>query len=307
MRTKNVISHKIYDFTLNGFLVGFDINDSGESEYRWNELISVLSNNLVDFAFGEHNGKSTRNSELLPKLKDAANSIYKISHFEEVNNIYLNGKCIEDDVEDKYLRRGEFGELILHLLLKDFMKTIPLISKIYFKDSVGSTVHGFDAVHIDKKNKSLWLGESKLYKDAKIGIKALIKDIKDHFNKDYLQSEFAIISKKCTLAKNKSETDYWINLMQNSRKLSDQLNSISIPLLCTYTSNNFIDFDDENCSDFLNAYNKEVNNLKKYFEDNNDHPLKTKLNIILILFPVRDKTELVGRLHKNLRTIQSIV
>jgi hypothetical protein len=36
--------------------------------------------------------------------------------------------------QDKDLARGEFGELILHLLLRDFHDTVPLLSKIYFKD-----------------------------------------------------------------------------------------------------------------------------------------------------------------------------
>lgn len=34
-------------------------------------------------------------------------------------------------------QRGEFGELLLHLILRDFKGTIPLISKVYFKDSAG--------------------------------------------------------------------------------------------------------------------------------------------------------------------------
>ena len=35
---------------------------------------------------------------------------------------------------EKYKKRGEFGELILHLILRDFFETVPLLSKIYFKD-----------------------------------------------------------------------------------------------------------------------------------------------------------------------------
>lgn len=56
----------------------------------------------------------------LSKLTDAAKSIYKIDSFQKVKDIYDNNGAIDDDLEDKYLRRGEFGELILHLLLRDF-------------------------------------------------------------------------------------------------------------------------------------------------------------------------------------------
>lgn len=44
--------------------------------------------------------------------------------------------------------KKEFIELLLHLLLREYKHTIPLISKVYFKDSAGVPAHGFDAVHI---------------------------------------------------------------------------------------------------------------------------------------------------------------
>ena len=105
------------------------------------------------------------------------------------------------DTEEKYLKRGEFGEVILHLLLRDFIETVPLISKIHFKDADGITIHGFDAVHIgpsvlNHSERSLYLGESKLYNCGKTGVRELINDIKNHFKRDFLRREFALISKK---------------------------------------------------------------------------------------------------------------
>ncbi|WP_330558188.1 Hachiman antiphage defense system protein HamA [Acutalibacter sp. 1XD8-33] len=50
-----------------------------------------------------------------------------------------NEKSVEEEIKKLGgSRRGEFGELILHLLLRDFKNTIPLISKVYFKDSIGN-------------------------------------------------------------------------------------------------------------------------------------------------------------------------
>ncbi|WP_263347411.1 HamA C-terminal domain-containing protein [Paraclostridium sp. AKS81] len=179
------------------YLVGFDINDDGSMEYRWKPLINTLTNVIPEFAFGFHEGTETKNTELINRISDAARAIYKIDEFKFVKDIYLNGGRIEDDdIPNKYLKRGEFGELILHLLLRDYHSTIPLLSKIYFKDSYGHTVHGFDAVHIEPKTKTLWLGESKLYTNGKSGIKELIKDIKEHILRDYLYDEFTIVSKK---------------------------------------------------------------------------------------------------------------
>ena len=51
---------------------------------------------------------------------------------------------------------------------------------------------------------------------------------------------------------------------------------------------------------------KEIKELKNYFDLNNNHPLKTQLNIILLLFPVKCKNELVKRMHKKLFALQSL-
>jgi hypothetical protein len=304
--SEKIITHKINEAELSTFLVGFDIDDKGDSKYRIKPLIEKLSHVIYEFAFGFHDGETTPNNEILSKLTEAAQSIYKIDAFQKVKDLYDNNGSITDDVEDKYLRRGEFGELILHLLLRDFHNTTPLLSKIYFKDSFGHTVHGFDGIHIEKDTKTLWLGESKLYQDGKSGLRELVKDIEHHFKSDYLNSEFLIVSKKLKHFDNIPEKDYWLDLMSKSTKLIDQLESVNIPLLCTYNSDLFNKYSDENDQSFIDEYLAEMKELKEYFDDKNNHPLKAKLNIILILFPVQNKVELVKGLHNKLSLLQKL-
>jgi len=59
---------------------------------------------------------------------------------------------------NKYARRGEFGELFLHAIAKDFFGAQPAVSKIYYKDSRNDTVKGFDCVHIVETAKTLRSG-----------------------------------------------------------------------------------------------------------------------------------------------------
>lgn len=304
--SEKIIDHRINESEISTFLVGFDINDNGDIEYRLKPLIEKLTHVIHEFAFGFHEGESTANSETLAKLTEAAKSIYKIDSFHKIKDIYANGGELDDDVEDKYLRRGEFGELILHLVLRDFHKTTPLLSKIYFKDSYGHTVHGFDAVHIQEETKTLWLGETKLYKNGKRGVKELVKDIEEHFKADYLESEFLIVSKKLKHFDNIPEKDHWLDLMSKSTKLADQLEAINIPLLCTYNSDLFTKHNNENSQEFIDEYIAEMKEMKDYFDKHNNHPLKTKLNIILILFPVQNKVELVKGLHHKLSLLQAL-
>ncbi|OMC75830.1 hypothetical protein BK121_03385 [Paenibacillus odorifer] len=305
----NVIVEQISEGNLKTYLVGFDINDIGEKEYRWLNLINVLQEVIPEFAFGFHKNENIAISKATPSfICEAAKAIYKIQEFEEVRRIYLelDSYIEDDDIKSKYLKRGEFGELVLHLLLRDFHHTIPLLSKIYFKDSFGATVHGFDAVHIQPETKTLWLGESKLYSDGKKGILALVEDIVQHFNRDYMNDEFVLISKKVELFGNIPEKDYWLNLMDKNAKLIDQFESISIPLVCTYSSDLFGYYSDEKDPAFLNEYENEVRELKALFDKHNKHQLKPYLNIVLMLFPVKSKTELVKKLHRRLAHLQVI-
>lgn len=304
--SQNVIINHISEAKLSTYFVGFDLNDNNENEYRLNELVDILIDVIPEFAFGFHEGTSTPNTNMVTKIREAAKAIYKIKGFMDTRDIYLNGGGIDDDIEDKYLKRGEFGELILHLLLRDFHNTIPLLSKIYFKDSLGHTVHGFDAVHIEPYSRTLWLGESKLYSDGKKGVTALIKDIEEHFKKDYLHEEFTLVSKKVKHLDEVPDKEYWLSLLSKSNKLSEQLKAINIPLLCTYTSNNFTKYNDETLKEFIKDYEQEVRDLEEHFNENNKHKLKTNLNIILLLFPVKNKKDLVLNLHNNLYLMQKL-
>ena len=301
-----IIKEKIISKDLSTYFVGFDIDDKGDSYYRINELVKLLMRVIPEFAFGHHLGPSVDNTEVVDMVSEAAKAIYSIDVFQAARSIYESDDSINDDVEDKYLRRGEFGELILHLLLRDYKDTIPLISKIYFKDSLGATVHGFDAVHIQESTKTLWLGESKIYTDGKKGVSALTKDIKEHFSKGYLTSEFAIISRKVKHVDNISKKKHWIELLNGANTLSEQLNNINIPLLCTYQSSLYKKYNDEKIEGFIKDFETEVTALKSYFEANCSHPFRSKLNIILLLFPIKDKKELVRKLHKNLSLMQNI-
>ncbi|MCH7294435.1 HamA C-terminal domain-containing protein [Acinetobacter higginsii] len=304
--SQEIIELKLSENDLRGFLVGFDLNDNGESLYRWSPLVQKILSVIHEFSFGFHEGTHTRNTETLTKLIEAANSIYKIEPFQKVKKIYEDDGEINDEIEDKYLRRGEFGELILHLILRDHFNTTPLLSKIYFKDSRGHAVHGFDCVHIEENTKTLWLGESKVYTDPKRGLVELIKDIKEHFKTDYLDSEFNIIAKKIKHFPEIPESEYWLRILSQTTKLKEKLNNICIPLICTYTCDLFTKYDDEQKKEFIEEYEKKIKELKNHFDEKNDHSLKKNLNIILILLPVQCKKTLIKKLHYKLSTLQSL-
>ena len=117
-----IIREHISEATLRTYHVGFDQN-----RFRLQPLVDVIRRVIPEFALGIYGGTSVHINMMIDKVLEAAQTVYET---------------------DKYKLRGEFGELILHLLLRDFCHTTPLVSKIYFKDAINVTVHGFDGVQV---------------------------------------------------------------------------------------------------------------------------------------------------------------
>ena len=304
---KNVILLKVNEDDLNTFLVDMDIDDEGNPKYCLDDFTKAICNTIPKYVFAQYEDPNIPQNDIVEKLREAAHCIYKIKDFQ-----LMKQWCVDKDINaynelkrSSTAKRGEFGELLLHLILREFKHTIPLISKVYFKDSASVPAHGFDAVHVSTNEKILWLGESKLYDDSKEGIKALVKDLNEHINTDYLNDQFVIIKKN--LDNNSIPgREEWIDTITNCTKLSDKLNIINIPMLCTYTHDIYKKFSDMNDPNAIAYHELNIRELKEYFDKQNKMPLKDRVNIILMLFPVNDKNELVINLHKRLWHMQNI-
>lgn len=271
-----VLEERISDSTLRAYNVGFDQN-----RFRLKPLVDVITSVIPEFAMGYYKGPTIPFPNLVPILREAARRVY---------------------TTDKYKSRGEFGELILHLLLRDFCGSTPLISKIYFKDTDNATVHGFDGVHIviNDNEKQLWLGESKLYEDGKAGVRDLANDLKIHLEADYLRREFNLISPK--LPDTFPEVEYWRDLLHEHTRLDEILDKVCIPMVCTYTSKLFSEHTD-NTMEYLADFEAECQVLKDTFEG---RKIETDVDVLLMLLPIESKTDLVNKLDERLRHMQSI-
>lgn len=304
---QKIIVSKISEADLDSFLVDMDIGDDGASYYPLKELANSIINTIPEYVFAQYENPEIPQTDAVEKLREAAKSIYKIRDFDVMRRWYLQREeAAKVEIEQLSAnRRGEFGELLLHLLLRDFKGTIPLVSKVYFKDAAGVPAHGFDAVHISPNEKILWLGESKFYADGKSGIRELLGDLSKHFTRDFLDEQFIIIKKNL---ENNSipQRDEWIKTLNDCSKLRDKIRMINIPMLCTYPHDIYQHFSDLNEPNAITYHEVNVRELKRYFDENNKHPLQNQLNVILLLFPIRDKEELVTILHEKLWHMQSM-
>lgn len=138
---------------------------------------------------------------------------------------------------DKYERRGEFGELFLHGILRDFYGAEPAVSKIYYEDGPNETAKGFDSIHVavnPEGDLDLWLGEAKLYQSMSGAITEIIKSLNDHISNDFLRREFLAVTNK--IDENWPYASRLSELLDENTSLDLIIDRIVMPVLLTYQS-----------------------------------------------------------------------
>lgn len=201
---------------------------------------------------------------------------------------------------DKYGKRGEFGELLLHALLREVFNSEPAISKIYYKSATNETVKGFDAVHIveSEDGLELWLGEVKFYKDSNAAIRDIAKEIIDHTGIDYLRNEFLLIDNKIDPQWEHAEK---IKALISERTTLDTVfERACIPAMVTYESKCVAEHD-RLTEEFREALNREFRAIYENFAGR-DLP---DIRIHLFLIPLHKKQPLVDLLHRKLEGLQA--
>jgi uncharacterized protein DUF1837 len=124
---------------------------------------------------------------------------------EQIENITDYRKLIEIAARrvyeiEKSENRGEIGELLLHIVCRQFSGTFPTVSKVYYKSSSNDFVKGFDLVHTrydqETDELELWLGEAKFWASGSNAVIDAIKSIRKHLDAGFLTSEKILLGGK---------------------------------------------------------------------------------------------------------------
>lgn len=238
--------------------------------------------------------------EWLPEFALSSTECAKMSHANAVFFIRRAARIVYES--EKFKNRGEFGELFLHIAVRQAFNSLPAISKIYYKSATNETVKGFDAVHVvgPPEDLELWIGEAKFYDDIDRAIRDVTEEIKKHTETDYLRSEFILIA-------NKIEDDWphataLKKLLDPKTSLDEVFKRACIPVLLTYDSPviaNHTRCDEKYASSFAEEVGRHYGSFanKKY---------PSELRIHLFLMPLKSKAELVTVLDEKMKTWQRI-
>jgi len=280
----NVIFHEVGDMGDDlALCAGFE-----RGQWRNDQLADHVMEWLPEFALDYTELNEISHSNALKMTKKAARIVYQT---------------------EKYGLRGEFGEILLHIAIRQIFETLPAVSKIYYKSAVNETVKGFDAVHIVKRGDGLelWIGETKFYENLTRAIYDVSKEVIDHLETDYLRSEFILIKNK--IDPNWPEAEKLKNLLNENTSLDDVFDRVCIPILLTYdsdvvvNSDRFNDAYKENIkAELVNAYGNLRNKMNT--EYNNKFSQDFPLVAHVILIPLKEKKKLIAALDSRLKALQ---
>ncbi|VVD62948.1 hypothetical protein PPN31114_00198 [Pandoraea pneumonica] len=261
---------------LTGICAGYE-----QGSWRVQQLATVLFRSLPDFCLRHSECRDISVDNAMQLISSAAKTMYQT---------------------EKFKSRGEFGELILHVVLKQLFNTLPAISKIFFKDSVNNTVKGFDAIHVvpTATGLQLWLGEVKFYTDISKAVDDVCKELDVHFSREYLRNEFLLINRKID--------DTWPHaerlraLTAETTSLDTVFETVCVPVLLTYESSTTAKH-----AALSEQYKAEMLiELEKHYSRFVSKNRLTTVTIRLILFPLRAKALLVDELHRKLGAAQCL-
>lgn len=270
------VSDATLDPTLTGLCVGYE-----KHQWRAEQFANHVMDWLPEFALNYTELRSVQSGNMTQLIREAAQKVYKSKKFEN---------------------RGEFGELFLHIALRQVFGSLPAISKIYYKSSHNDTVKGFDAVHVvgPADKMELWLGEAKFYSDFTRAVRDVVKELTVHMETDYLRDEFLLIRGKIDNAL--PHAAKLQELISRNKSLDQIFTRACIPVLLTYDSDCLTKH--SACDEaYAKAFEAEVRARHLHFTHQH---LPKPITIHLILLPLSTKSELIRLLDKKLKTWQAI-
>lgn len=139
----------------------------GNGRPRTKELIEFVLTKIVDYS-------------LPKKLQDEAKEHFdKTGSTSKILQLEQKAKSLFTDLK----KTGEFGEMLLYILVQEILGLPQLISKMSLKTSGKLHYHGADGIHVkyndDEETLSLYWGESKMERTSNSALKNCFDSLKD--------------------------------------------------------------------------------------------------------------------------------
>lgn len=251
-------------------------------EYRQESLVGLIRKAVPYFAF------TPQEFEIFSKTKPTG-------------FIYDAWKRVS---QAKKYKKGDYGELLLFLILSFFYPTDRFVTKVKLRSSCKEQIKGFDCAHfsIDDEGKAqLWLGEAKFHNSYHNAITSVFKEIDDHCGLEYLDKELSILALNNEINKDSTIYPQIQDILDRNISLEDV--DIVIPALLTYDSKTIKNNSDIKADDFVKDFEKELSRIYKLV-DKKKVNIKNNFKIMIIMFPfesvksIKDDLDMIEKAHR---------
>ena len=257
------------------YCAGFEIQ-----EWRCDSFADHIMDWLADYALLEDE-LNVRHTNMYVRLREAAARIY---------------------TSDKYQKRGELGEVVLHAICRDFFGTIPIAPRVFYLTASNDVVKSFDMVHVRYLNEGsfeLWLGEAKFFKNASDAMNSAIESVKAHIDAGFLRNEKLLLGPQ--ISKNISYYDEIRALFSPNSSIDKLFQTATFPILIAADSNAVANSTSQD-TPYIASARIELSKLETKLMASG---LRERIRILLIYLPVKSKDELAVAFDKRLKGLQA--
>jgi hypothetical protein len=192
-------------------------------------------------------------------------------------------------------KKGDYGELLLFLILEVFYPARKVVTKVRLRSSLGDEIKGYDCAHFSIENDKicLWLGEAKFHQDFNTAIHKAIESLNDHISDKAIKDELTILESNNTEI-NDGDRQAIEDYLNSGISLDEML--FKIPVLITYDSK-AIGNHKEICDEFSKELHSELDNKYSLIDGRNIN-LKKNMEVHFILVPLQTVKEIKEALEK---------
>jgi hypothetical protein len=202
---------------------------------------------------------------------------------------------------DKYEKRGEVGEIALHAICRQFFDTVPISPRVFYKSASNDVVKSFDMVHArypGEDQVELWLGEAKLYKDARAGITAAIQSVQEHLEADFLRREKFLLGRQ--ISRKIPMYDRVVQLFKSQESLDSLLSAAVFPI-CVLANSDAVSASKKIEPAYIDKLRPELDTLVELVRSSG---LTEKIRVLVFYIPLGDKEALLDKFDARLKALQ---
>ena len=196
-------------------------------------------------------------------------------------------------------KRGEIGEVLLHAACRQEFGTAPFVARLFYKMRSNDSVTSVDLVHVlynpEDKKLELWLGEAKLYEDAKSARYKAFESIKPLWDIEFLSEMKALIGPKIEEGSPYEAELAW--LFEDETSLDQIISRLVVPI-CIAADFPSTATSHERDVKYISDVMTELEEATKYMSMR----IPANINFVVIFVPLDNKQKIEDEINKRVRS-----